>query len=324
MMIATAVFAVLMASCTNSQIGPSTTRPIEEVLIDGLATPTQFVRLNETQMLIAQLNGDENDKHGQVLVVDQITKKKRVLINDLDKPTGVAYLDGTIWIMVKRGLIKASWDGTSAKPQAIQQVLSDLPFNGRSEGTLTPLADGRLLYETSGNTIGETVEAASGNLWAYNPETKTSTMVATGLKNAYAHTVMKDGRILATEISGENSNPPPDAVVVVEPNQATPPNFGWPTCRPDAHDDSRCATVTKPLVTLPKNSTPTGIAAIGNKVYVALWVTGDIVQIDLNAPQTKTVPVAFGLTNPHTVIADGPQHLLFSDAADRIVRLAIK
>jgi glucose/arabinose dehydrogenase len=320
---------VAAVSCANS-VKPTTTTQTrettvstEEVLVDGLDTPTQFVELKDQRLLIAQLNGDENGKLGQILIADQVTKKQRVLIDHLDKPTGVAYIDNTIWVMVKRGLLRAKWDGTSTTPEPPEVVLSDLPFNGRSEGTLTPLPDGRLLYETSGNSVGDSVEEGSGTLWAYDPKSARSTVVATGLKNAYAHVILSDNRIVTTEISGDNSNPPPDAIVIVPANPAKPPNFGWPQCRPDSRDDWKCASVTRPLATLPKNSTPTGVAIIGTRLYVALWVNGEIWRIDLDKPQAKATPVVFGLTNPHTLGADADGRLLFSDGAGRIVRLRV-
>jgi glucose/arabinose dehydrogenase len=322
---------VVVTGCTGSPATPVASTALApaspaassavELVIDGLSAPTQFIKLVGNGLLIAQLNGDENASLGQVLVADSVTKKQRVLIDQLDKPTGVAYINGAIWVMVRRGLVKAAWDGQAAKAGPIDVVLADLPFNGRSEGGLTPLPDGRLLYETSGNEGDGTPEPKSGVLWAYDPATKTSMPIATGLKNAYAHVVLQDGRVITTEISGDNSNPPPDAINIIPVSSPNPPNFGWPTCRADSTDAVVCSGVTRPLLTLPKNSTPTGVAVIGTSAYVALWVTGEIYRFDLSAAKPTATVVMSGLNNPHTLVPEADGRLLLSDGDDRIVRI---
>lgn len=107
-------------------------------------------------------------------------------------------------------------------------MLDDIPFNSRSEGTLTPLADGRFLYETSGN--GEPDTAA---VWAFDPTTSTSTPLAIGLKNSYAHIQLDDGRILVTDVGDSATNPPVEELNVIASPSTEPVNFGRPECPGD-------------------------------------------------------------------------------------------
>lgn len=301
----------------------------DEVVVSGLAQPTQFETLRDGRLLVAQLNGDEEAKNGQILVIDPRTDERTILISGLDKPTGVAYLTGTIWIMTRRGLAKSEWSTASVEAGPVVPVLSDLPYNGRSQGTLTKLdvndgSGARLIYETSGDDQAVNAvapDSGSGRLWAFSPNTLSSTVIATGLKNAYAHTALQDGRLITTEVSAANSNPPPDELHVIDLD-GSPPNLGWPACPPGSEPTSGpCAGVEPAVVVLPENATPTGIARIGDQIYVALWFTGELRSIDLANPQTQVV-IRSGLDAPQHVEAQADGSLLLSEHnTGRILRI---
>ncbi len=311
-----------------STVAPAT-KPVAraDVVIEGLVQPTQFLVLNDGRFLIAQLNGDENASLGQVLLIDPKDQKQRVLIDRLDKPTGLAYVNGVVWVMVKRGLVRALFDETTSTVGPTEIALADLPYNGRSEGTLTPLPDGRILYETSGDNEAGPITEGSGKLNAYDPVSKTSSIVATGLKNAYAHTVLANNRLLTTEVSAANSNPPPDELNVIDLETSTagkPPYFGWPSCGPQVPKEGPCAQVTQPIVTLPDNSTPTGIAVIGSTAYVALWVSGEVRKIEFDSAKPDTIVAFDGFENPQHLVAESDTTLLLSEhGTGRILRLSL-
>lgn len=56
----------------------------------GLDGPTQFIPGPGNALWIAQLAGDENAGRGQVLEIDLVTGARRVLLDGLVKPTGIA------------------------------------------------------------------------------------------------------------------------------------------------------------------------------------------------------------------------------------------
>ena len=202
------------------------------VIVDGLDHPTQIADGPDATLLIAQLAGEENDRSGEVLVVDSAAGTRRVVMHGLDKPTGVLWDRGVLWVMVRRGLVKADWPDATSEVGPTTIVLGDLPFNGRSEGTLTLLNDGRFLYETSGNIIDGDVEEASGTLWAFDPSTGTSSVVATGIKNGYGHALLDNGGIVTTDIGDNIDDPPVEELDVVHPN-SRPFDLGWPRCPGD-------------------------------------------------------------------------------------------
>jgi hypothetical protein len=158
-------------------------------------------------LLVAQLAGEEGASTGEILSLDVATGQRTVLLNGLDKPTGVLWRAGELWVMERRALIRSAWRGRGGEVGPREVVLNELPFNGRSEGTLTPLPDGRFLYETSGTLDGDRAQEGSGTLWIFDPKTEESRVLATGAKNAYAHALLADGRIVTTEI-GDNVTDP--------------------------------------------------------------------------------------------------------------------
>jgi glucose/arabinose dehydrogenase len=103
--------------------------------------PTQFTIVNDT-LYVAQLNGGENEKAGQIVRIDLADGRRTILAEQLDKPTGVAILNDTLWIATRDAILRRSLDGASE----LETVLADLPNNGRSNGTLTVTGHGTPLY----------------------------------------------------------------------------------------------------------------------------------------------------------------------------------
>jgi glucose/arabinose dehydrogenase len=298
----------------SAQSSLSSATPKVEVVADGLNGPTQFVLLDDGRLLVAQLNGDEEDKAGQVVLVDPTTKTTRVLLSGLDKPTGVSSHQGAVWVMVKRGLIRAIWDGkTDVGP--IETVLKDLPYNGRSEGTLTVLGDERLAYETSGNDESGDVLAGSGRLWAYDTGTKQSTAIAVGLKNAYAHVLLPDGRLAVTEIGDNIADAPLEEINVVDLT-VKEPSYGWPDCPAP----KQCPQVVNPLVTFPPKATPGGITLSqdGLTLYVTLLTTGQLVAVPVGGGAQRVVTEDLVLPL-HVVTGNDGRILVGEHGAGRIV-----
>jgi glucose/arabinose dehydrogenase len=317
--------SVLGAECSGGSAGSDAVpSPEVSVVVDGLDRPTQMSSGPDGLLVVAQLAGGENDATGEIVAVDVAAGTRRVIADGLDKPTGVLWDDGVLWVMVRQGLVRFEWADSSGPAGEPETVLDDLPFNGRSEGTLTALDDGRFLYATTGTLTGDAPATGSATLWVFDPTDDSSQALATGLKNAYAHTVLDDS-IAITEIGDSSDDPPVEEVDVIEfddiDTSTTPPDFGWPTC--PGNDD--CQGVARPLAVFPVASTPTGVATSGDDVFVALFVSGQLMRIETagweqgDAP-VDAVEVIAGLDGPHTVLAQPDGTLWISEhLADRII-----
>jgi glucose/arabinose dehydrogenase len=307
---------VLMMGCSN----PSQAEP--EVVVDGLNGPTQFAVLDDGRFLIAQLNGEEEGKTGEVIVVDPATDQQTVLLSQLDKPTGVLNHQGALWVMTRRGLIRAEWDG-QGKVGTVETIIDNLPYNGRSEGTLTLLSDERIAYETSGAIEGSGVVDGSGRMWAYDTATKKSSVIATGLKNAYAHVLLPDGRLVVTEIGDNIVGAPVEELNVLDLTgidlSVTVSEFGWPDCP----GDKQCGGVTAPLALFDPKATPAGIAlaADGLSLYVTLLTTGQLVAVPVGGGAQRIVSTDLELPL-HAALSNDGRILVGEHGAGRIVAIS--
>lgn len=309
------VAVTALAGCADDtpDDGDGDTDTGRSVVVEGLDRPTQLADGPDGTVVVAQLAGDEGEGTGQVLSFDPRSGALDVVLDGLDKPTGVLWQDGVVWVMVRRGLVRAAWDGSQPAGR-VEVVLDDLPFNGRSEGTLTSLGDGRFLYETSGSITGGEVTAGSGTLWAFDPTTLTSTVVATGLKGGYAHAVLRDGRVLVSEI-GDVAGPQPVEELNVIPMPG-PSDLGWPDCP----GDQVCEGVVSPLATFPPQSTPTGVAVVGGSAYVALFVSGRVMAVPMAGGEPTVV--AEGLEGPHSLLVRDGALWLTEHLTGRVLELA--
>lgn len=259
--------------------------------------PTQFFVENET-LWIAELNGGESAAVGRVLRVNLETGEQTAVLQNLDKPTGITLLDGALWVATRDELLRAPLDD----PEAIEVVLTNLPNNGRSNGTLTVTPDGKLLYEVSGRRSNP----ESGRLYRFDPDTGESGVVATGLKNAYAHVFDENGRLWITEIADGSIG---DVTLPGEINLVVDgADFGWPTCYGRELAGSNCDGTRPAVKVLPEHSTPTGIAVSPfseNSLFVALWLTGEVIEV----PLTFVGDNARGGERPFIQNMENPQHL---------------
>jgi glucose/arabinose dehydrogenase len=326
------------------------------LVAEGLAGPTQMIAAPNGELWVAQLNGAENGGTGQVIALEPTTGAQRVLVEGLLKPTGIAVADGALWIATRRELLRAPLlDGPDGPdgPNGIEVgaptvVLADLPFNGRSNGTLTVTPRGTLLYETSGSQMGGTVAAGSGRLWELDPagwQAPAPRTVATGLKGGYAHAVDGAGTLWIGEIGDDRVNgaAPPDELNALPagtwegsspdaapsdaaPSDAAVPDFGWPACygyrEPAANlggTVERCATTLPPVALFPPRSTPVSVAVApwdGDTLLVALWVTNEVRAVARSAADAGGEPVS---GEPFLTGINGPQSLLPLDDGSLLV-----
>lgn len=285
-----------------------------EIFAEGFTGPTQMIVGPDGRLWIAQLNGDENAGQGQVLAFDVEHKTPIVLLDGLAKPTGIAVLNGDLWLATRRELNRAKIqpDGSLG---AVEPILTELPFNGRSNGTLTVTPDGLLLYETSGARQGNAAATGSATLWQLDPAAPTEPqMVATGLKGAYAHTFDAAGRLWTTEIGDDpvNGAAPPDELNFVIPGA----DFGWPSCFGQqvaatnyGGTATRCQATRAPVALFAPRATPTSVIAAPwatDILLVALWLQATVAQVTV----TPSGDNATGAVEPLLTGLRNPQHLL--------------
>lgn len=286
------------------------------VVARGLRGPTQMVMGPDQRLWVAQLAGEENASQGQIVAVSLTTGEQQVLLEHLFKPTGLAILADALWIAAGRDLLRVSLNATG-DVGSVETILKDLPFNGRSEGTLTVSPAGRLIFETSGQRSGNQASEGSARLWELDPADPTNPRpIAVGLKNTYAHTFDTAGRLWLTDVHDDpvNDEAPPDELNLWVEGA----DFGWPACfgyqQPALNyggTTESCATTRSPVVLFPPHSTPTSVVASPweeNTLLVALW--GPPEQAIVRVSFTLVDDNAVGQVEPFVGGMQNPQHLL--------------
>jgi glucose/arabinose dehydrogenase len=263
---------------------------------------------------VAQLNGGENAGTGQVIVIDSAGAKPQVILDNLMKPTGLAWFNDALYVVAHRDVLK--FTVVNGKLGAPQVLTRDLPFNGRSLGhikagpspdPLTGDSESRLYFSSSGGVAG-----ASGFIYSMKLDGSDQRIVASGLKNAYAFAwSLADGMMYSTEIGDALVNPPPEEINVIQRDA----DYGWPACSAT----QTCAGVDNPIATFPAHSTPTGIAWWEGSLIVALFGPADphVARIALDAQGNAAAPADFirGMGNPIDVIITPQGTLLALDFA---------
>ncbi len=299
------------------------------LVADGFDAPTQIAIAPDGRLVIAELNGGEDGGTGRVVAFDADAPGEReVLAEGLLTPTGVAVDGEFLWIMEQRRLTVAPL----ADPQRRSIVVDDLPFNGRSEGSLTVLAGGGVLYNTSGGEAGAELSPGSGGLWRIDVPSAVPVAVATGIKHAYAHVAHPDGRLFVTEITDRqlDGSPPPDELMVVEAGD----DFGYPRCIGDRTPvaeldatDADCAVTPPSHALFAPGSTPTSVAVApwdDETLLVALWSTGVVVTVPAAAGGEPHAgkPFVTGIEHPQHLLADGDRLLVVDHAGGRILAVS--
>lgn len=303
---------------------------VGEVVLEGLAGPTQLVIDDDGAWWVAQLAGGENDGSGQVVRIDpdEIDTPPTVILDGLDKPTGVALFAGELWVMERNRLTRGPLDGAvDGSDRTV--VADDLPTNGRSEGTLTVDGD-RLLYDTSGRLETDgTRTSGSGTLFSATAEGEIRE-VATGFKHAYAQARTADGTLYTTEIGDgryDGERPLDELVPVVDGA-----DHGWPRCVGNNRavieyggTEAACAEAPRSLALFPAGATPTSVVVAPwdpQVLLVALWNEGQVVAVSSNAGDPAAFDVVYtGAQHPQHLTVDGDRVLLTDHVAGRVIAL---
>jgi glucose/arabinose dehydrogenase len=302
---------------------------VVRLVADGFVGPTQIAPVGDGRLLVAELNGAEGDGTGRIVALSATdTDDRTVLLDGLVAPTGVAVDGDLLWVMEQRRLSVGPLDDPSDRTV----VADDLPFNGRSEGSLTSRAGGGVWFDTSGRREGDRLADGSGTLWFIADPNAEPVEYATGFKHAYAHVVDADGQLWSTEMSDGRLDGvvPPDELVRVEIGD----DFGYPRCVGDrtpvaefGATAEECAATPVSQALFEPGATPTSVAVApwdADLLVVALWNRGEVVTVPRQgegAPHAVTTLLT-GVRRPQHLVSDGERLVLSDFDGGRILALS--
>jgi glucose/arabinose dehydrogenase len=295
------------------------------LVVEGLHHPTQMVLDEEGWLWVVQVAGGETGGTGELVVVHPASGETRILAQELFKPTGVALLDGYVWLILGPELWRAP-----IQPEATigeMELVTALPGTSRSSGTLTVLPDKHLLYVTSGPPDEDT-SLGDGRLWRIDPQTPTApTLVAEGFAMPYAHTVDSAGRLWVVNMTEDiiDGTVPPDALFMVDPEQAAggaPCYYYYDLAEEyaDGKAPDHCGGAYGPVAFFPAHTTPTSIVVSPweeEVLLVTFWISGEIIRVELSDTdgvlEAEWDSFVSGLVNAHHLLVLEDGSLLVSD-----------
>jgi glucose/arabinose dehydrogenase len=292
------------------------------VVARGVPTPTAFAFLGG-QIFVSGFGDEQHPKiTGGVFALKG--GKPLKVPGSPPHVFGLATAGGTLYVSDGRQIL--AWSGWNGKKFAKSSVVATGPkrFSGFNGIVVAP--DGNTIYSGVGLSNGKKADYAHGitpyanDVVSVSVKTGDIAVVAKGMRQPWqlAYVPGHSGP-LVSDLGQENlgKTAPPDRLVEVKAGA----NFGFPTCpaRP-----AKCAKFTKPFAEFPAHASPMGLAALGGKLYVALFGgTGkgpEVVALPA-AGGGKFTPVLTGFVAPVVALAVHGGMLYAGDLTGTVYRV---
>lgn len=322
------VAAVVAAGLVVTACGDASSEALEvaegwtvSVVRDDLDRPTQLaLGPDRERVLVAELSGEEDQGTGRVrdLGPGGTGDSPAVLLEDLRTPTGLVAVDADT-LLVQEGRALVRWDLPARSDDggdARTVLVDDLPWNGRSQGALTLLDDGRVLHSATQEGVEPDLAPGSGAVYATPVDGSAAPqLVAIGFNVPYAHEVGPDGRLWVTDVGDgrvDGQQVLEELHVFDRVDTDSPATGGWPLCTGRNRavvefgaTQRDCEDLPLPAAVFPPRSTPTGLAiGAGGEVLVSLFTTptvrGGVAQVHDDGTVTDVVR---GLETPQDVLS---------------------
>jgi glucose/arabinose dehydrogenase len=257
----------------------------------GIPTPTA-IAFGRGNIFVAGFGSEDGKTPGGVYV---LRGEQAVKVPGLPGAAGLAWKNGTLYATIGQTNGRpqlVAWSGWTGSAFTKKRVVWSGPkrfsgFNGLAIGW-----NGRIYAGVGLSDDGDTKKSNrpyAQSVISMRVDGSDVKTVATGMRQPWQLAFVKGvARPYVTVLGQENlgKNQPPDWIVVARDGD----DFGFPTCnwsKPKA-----CSEFAKPVALLPAHSSPTGIAAMGSTLYVALFNgTG-------RGPAVVTMPSRGGTPKP--------------------------
>jgi glucose/arabinose dehydrogenase len=258
-----------------------------QVVGTGVPTPTAFAFDGSTVFAGSGPNEQSNGPGGLFSLAGGTATK---IPNTPAIVFGLAFRAGTLYVSTGSSIVALTgWNGTTfSASKTIYSGKKGFPgFNGLSFGP-----DGRLY---AGLSLNQKYDHAkdpyplSQAVVSMTSTGKKLKVVARGLRQPFQLTFPQGSAHPYVSVLGQDKGKIPlDEIVVAKSGQ----NYGFPTCTWLVA--SACKGFDKPLIFLPKHSSPMGISSIGTTLYVSLFggTTGG------KNPEVVTIPTKGGKPTP--------------------------
>lgn len=216
---------------------------------------------------------------------DGAADSKSVAVSGLERPHGLAFRDGWLYIANTGGVVRVKL-GSDGKATGAPEQLNSYSAGGTHwTRTIAFGADGRM-YVSIGSTCNICVEQSPDRaaVMQYDSIGKNGRVFASGLRNAVGMAVNPvTGEVWVSQNERDNLPPnhenlPPEEINILRAGG----NYGWPYCygnrvpSPEYNDPSRCANTIPPALEMQAHSAPLGITFLDRAVNFPAEYRGDM------------------------------------------------
>ncbi|MFP6665376.1 MAG: PQQ-dependent sugar dehydrogenase [Deltaproteobacteria bacterium] len=246
-------------------------------LPEGFALETWATGLPGARMLLATEAGDllvSTPRSGEIYLVerdgdgDGASDGVRVLIDSLDRPHGIAYRDGLLYVAEGSAIARLPFDPLTRRVGAPQRIVTGLPEGGNHWTRTVHIGPDEKLYVAIGSScnVCEEEDPRRAAIVRYELDGSHEEIFATGLRNAVDFAWRPATQGLYAVVNGRDllgdDYPPEEVNLVVKggfygwpyanPPQIPDPDFG--ALRPD-----KVAATIPPAYELPAHTAPLAI-----------------------------------------------------------------
>ena len=259
-----------------------------DLVIDSAGTLLASIPTKGKVVAVVDENGDgKSDK-----TIDILTNR--------DKPHGLAFFDGQLFVAEETKLTRFNWDVQKLEAKA-DKVLFTLPYGGRHFTRTIAFKDDGTMYVSIGSTcdVCHEKDPFQASVIVSDHDGTSPRLFAKGLRNAVFITVEeKSQKLWGVEMGRDNLGDtiPPDEINILEEDK----NYGWPNCYgaqvPDKKfkaslGNSDCQNTQVPAYPLCAHCAPLGLAFINSDEFDKNS-QGDLL-LSLHGSWNSTKPVGY-------------------------------
>lgn len=248
------------------------------------------------ETLLASLTGE-----GQVLALSnkngQVNKK--VVLKDLDRPHGLSFWDGRLFVAQETKLTSYAWSEDSLQVSDSQDILN-FPKGGRHTTRSLDFDSQGNLYISLGSTCNVCFEDHPWLTTVIKTDSQGNDpqVFAKGLRNAVFLKVQpQTDQVWVTEMGRDflGDNTPPDEINILKQKA----NYGYPICYGNqvydrefgARSSEYCQQTTSPAYNIQAHSAPLGLTFVNSPQMPQEW-QGDLL-VAYHGSWNRTVPVGY-------------------------------
>jgi glucose/arabinose dehydrogenase len=255
-------------------------------------TVTEFAKVPGARALATGPDGAvyvSLPRRGEVLRLvdangDGVAETQDVAVADLNRPHGMAFRDGWLYIANTDGVVRVRL-GADGKAQGTPESLNRYGSGGGHWTRSILFGSDGAMYVSIGSTCNICEEATPDRaaVMRYDANGANGRVFASGLRNAVGMALHPGtGEVWVTQHERDNLRPdhqdlPPEEINILRDGA----HYGWPWCHsdrvpnPEFNDPARCAPTVPPALPMQAHSAPLGITFLDRATQLPEAFRGD-------------------------------------------------